>query len=71
MSPPQYQQSPLDPALAQLMQSSQDQDIAAMQEKLRGDNASILARYGQRQALATGTASPISPAVTPSMGAGF
>lgn len=49
---PSYQQSPLDPAFAQLMRTTQEQDIAAIQTKLQGDSASLLARYGSRQALA-------------------
>jgi hypothetical protein len=34
-------------------------DIAAIQAQLRGDTASILARYGQRRAFGGGAASPL------------
>lgn len=48
----EYKPSPLDPAFAQLMQDSQSQDIEAIQGKLQGDSASLLARFGARQAYA-------------------
>lgn len=36
------------------MQTSQQQDIAAIQTKLQGDSAGLLARYGANLALAGG-----------------
>jgi hypothetical protein len=46
MGAPEYSQPSIDPMLSPLMAQGQQQDIAAMQENLRGDTASLLARYG-------------------------
>jgi hypothetical protein len=46
MAAPTYNQPQIDPMLAPLMAQGQQQDIEAMQEHLRGDTASLLARYG-------------------------
>lgn len=54
------------------MQQTQQQDINAVQSGLRGDTASLMARYGSRLALANNggsagaagmTGSPLSPPV--------
>lgn len=72
MDAPEYKQPPLDPSLALLMQQTQQQDINAVQSGLRGDTASLMARYGSRLALANNggsagaagmTGSPLSPPV--------
>lgn len=49
----------MDPMFGILMQQSQQQDIEAIQQKLQGDTASTLARYGARQMMAQ--AGAISP----------
>ena len=43
---PVYQQPQLDPAFARLMQQTQEQDVSAIQEQLKGNTASLMARYG-------------------------
>lgn len=54
MGAPRYEQPQLDPMLAPLMAQGQQQDIAAMQQNLRGDTSSILARYGAQLVSAQG-----------------
>lgn len=55
METPKYEPSPLDAGFAQLLTQSKAHDIDAMQERLRGDTASLNARFG-----ANPTASPTS-----------
>lgn len=52
MDAPQYQAPAPDPGLAILQQQSQQQDIKAIQDNVRQDTASLLARYGANLAFA-------------------
>jgi len=63
-SPPQYRPPQDQPVIDQAEQRAEQDRIGALQERSRGDTASILSRYGQRLALAgtqSGTASGASP----------
>lgn len=60
MKAPTYDQPPLDPAFMALQGQAKEQDIGAIQDRIRGDTASLLARYGSRLAQASGSAAPIS-----------
>lgn len=62
MKAPTYDQPPLDPAFMALQGQAKEQDISAIQDRIRGDSASLMARYGTMLAASnSGT-----PAVTPS-----
>jgi len=71
--PPQYQQPPLDPQFLALQQQAQNDQIAATQQTVQIDNASLMARYGTRLALANaagaGGAMPTSPLIPAAAGA--
>lgn len=43
---------PLDPLTSQMKQQAQADNVRAIQAKLQGDTASLLARYGSRLAMA-------------------
>jgi len=62
MGAPKYNQPQIDPMLAPLMAQGQQQDIEAIQQQLRGDTASLLARYG---AQLTAAQSPGAPGTAP------
>jgi hypothetical protein len=64
MEAPQYQPLPPDPGFLMLQQQSQQQDIAAIQDRVRGDQANLLARYGANLAMA-GTAASPAPGIAP------
>jgi hypothetical protein len=74
--PPQYQQPPLDPQFLALQQQAQNDQIAATQQTVQMDSASLMARYGTRLALANAaggggaTATPASPLIPAAVGAG-
>lgn len=70
MRAPKYDQPPLDPAFAQMMRETQQQDVDAIDADISretnsltarygaltsGDTAALLARYGTRLALANST----------------
>ena len=66
MGAPKYQQPQIDPMLAPLMAQGQQQDVEAIQQQLRGDTASLLARYGAQLTAAQnpdvlGAASAVTP----------
>lgn len=50
--PPVYQPPPPDPALAQQAAQADQDRTMALEDKLKGDTASIMARYGALAALA-------------------
>lgn len=47
-SVPQYQQPALDPSFARATAKSQAADVAAIQDRLKSDTASLTARFGQQ-----------------------
>jgi len=49
--PPKYQQPPIDPTLAQQDAEANTAKIDALQDKLKGDTSSVMARYGALVAL--------------------
>lgn len=59
---PQYVQPPLDPSFMQAQQRSQQADVAAIQDRLKGDTASLLARFGQQPQVAAAAGAPTPPA---------
>lgn len=46
MDAPKYNQPGLDPAYGQLSEQTRQQDIAAIQGRIRDDTASLTSRYG-------------------------
>lgn len=67
MGAPKYEQPPLDPAFAGLVQQTQQQNVEAIQTGLQHDTASLLARYGARLAMAGNASGPSSVPMQPPM----
>lgn len=51
---------PVDPNLAQAQADAKEFKTKTLQEQLRGDSASIMARYGTNLALAGSAGSPVA-----------
>lgn len=64
---PSYSPPPPDPLLEQQRQQAQNDQIAALQQRVQGDSASLMARYGTlAMAGAYSAAPPASAAVAQS-----
>jgi hypothetical protein len=61
MGLPKYELPPPDPRLAALTEQTKQQDILAIQDNIKIDTASIMARYGNLLTMAQGTAPPSAP----------
>ena len=61
MGLPSYEVPKPDPRYDQLMEQTKQQDILAIQDGLKIDTASIMARYGSLLTVAQGQQAPTAP----------
>lgn len=69
--PPQYVAPPPDPQAEALKQQTQNDQVAAIQDTIKIDTASLMARYGTRLAMAQSsgaTAGTVTPSTAPLLG---
>lgn len=66
MEAPEYHAPPIDPEFAAVKAQAQNDRITAIQTELGHDSASLLARFGRQQAVASATGA--APAAMPLYG---
>jgi hypothetical protein len=67
--PPQYQPPPPDPALAILTKQNEQQQYAAVQDRVSSASARLMTMYGTRTSMAGGSNnSPLAPLLAPQSG---